>query len=61
MKATFQQLAFLDDLRESGTCNMFGATKHLVLEFPELSDADGKEILAEWMGSFSHRHPQGVE
>ncbi len=60
-KATFQQLAYLDDLRNGGTTNMFGAARYLVFEFPELSEADAKEILAEWMGSFAHRHPQGAE
>ena len=57
-KATFQQLAYLDDLRESGDVNMFGARKYLRFEFPELTEQDGSDVVAEWMASFSQRHPE---
>ena len=60
MKATIQHLEFLDGLRESGVTNMFGAAPYLLTEFPELGKQDAKEVLAEWMGSFSERHPQEV-
>lgn len=61
LKATANQLRFLDDLRESGRVNMFDAAPHLGPKFPELSEQDSVKILAEWMGSFGRRHPQGVE
>ena len=60
MKATIQHLEFLDRLRESGVTNMFGAVRYLLTEFPELGKQDAKEVLAEWMGSFSERHSQEV-
>ncbi len=60
MKATYQQLTYLDDLRASGLV-MSGARRYLLFEFPELTEQDAAEILAEWMQSFSERHPQGVE
>ncbi len=36
--------------------NMFGARKHLRFEFPELTEQDGSDVLAEWMGTFNERH-----
>lgn len=48
---------FLDDLRESGVTNMFGATPYLVEEFG-VDKSTARRILTEWMRSFSERHPQ---
>ena len=48
---------FLDDLRESGEVNMFGATPYLIAAF-NLSRSDASRILAEWMRTFSVRHPE---
>lgn len=48
---------FLDDLRESGITNMYGAVPYLVQEFPELSKEEAKKILLSWMETFSERHP----
>lgn len=48
---TQEHLEFLDDLRESGETNMFGARPYLIDEF----DLDGKtagNILTYWMSSF---------
>ena len=48
---------FLDDLRESGVTNMFGATPYLIEEFG-VDKSTARRILTEWMRSFSERHPQ---
>lgn len=48
-------LEYLDDLRESGTVNMFGAGSWLVTTF-DLSEGDAKRILAHWMDTFEERH-----
>lgn len=51
-----EHLEFLDQLREEGTVNMFGARPFLLAEFPRLSEEEGKKILAYWMGTFFERH-----
>lgn len=48
---------FLDDLRESGITNMFGASPYLIEEFG-VDRSTAQRILIEWMRSFSERHPQ---
>lgn len=48
---------FLDDLRESGVTNMFGATPYLIEEFG-VDRSTARRILIEWMRSFGERHPQ---
>lgn len=48
---------FLDNLRESGITNMFGAISYLTSAFPELLKDEAKDILKEWMDTFSERHP----
>jgi len=47
---------YLDDLRESGVTNMFGATPYLIRTFPELSEVDASNVLKSWMKTFSERH-----
>jgi predicted aconitase len=47
---------YLDTLRESGITNMFGAAPYLQESFPELDRFEAKEIVIEWMSSFSERH-----
>lgn len=42
---------YLDNLRESGVTNMFGAASYLVSEFG-INKKDAKDILLEWMESF---------
>jgi hypothetical protein len=49
---TQEHKEFLNDLRDSGTTNMFGAARYLVEEFPELSKQEARAILSEWMASF---------
>ena len=42
---------FLDDLRESGVTNMFGASSYIVEEFG-VSKQEARAILSAWMASF---------
>jgi hypothetical protein len=51
-------LRYLDQLRESGVTNMFGAVPFILLEFPDLSEQQAKQVLIYWMKSFSDRHPR---
>jgi hypothetical protein len=51
-----EHLLYLDDLRESGVTNMFGAARYLENAFPLLSLASAGKILAYWMKIFSERH-----
>ena len=53
-----EYLEYLDDLRESGDTNMFGATPYLTREFPELDEARAREVLGHWMRTFADRHPE---
>ena len=50
-KETFK---YLDDLKDSGVVNMFGATDHIMNEFGYTRE-QSKKLLAEWMGSHSSR------
>jgi len=47
---------FLDELRESGETNMFGAVPYLQEAYTELTKQEAKAILLEWMRTFSERH-----
>lgn len=42
---TNEHLRWLDDLRESGKTNMFGARPYLMEEFEELTEAEAGAIL----------------
>ena len=48
---------YLDELRESGETNMFGARPYLMEEF-NLDREEARKILSEWMRTFSERHPE---
>lgn len=52
-----EHLEFLDELRESGETNMFGARPYLMRYFPGLSKEEAGDVLSYWMSSFSERHP----
>jgi hypothetical protein len=54
MKATQEQLEFLDGLRASGATNMFGARPYLIQEFG-LDKNEAAEVLSEWMETFAER------
>jgi len=49
-----EHLEFLDDLRESGDTNMFGARPYLMENYPELSKADAGHVLSYWMETFGN-------
>lgn len=49
---TQEHKEFLDELRESGVTNMFGAAPYLQEEFPELTKQEARAIVAEWMEKF---------
>jgi len=48
---------YLDNLRESGVTNMYGAAPYLVEEFC-IGKVEARKLLAEWMRTFSKRHPE---
>ena len=48
-------LVYLDDLRERGVTNMYGAGSYLESVF-DLSREDATNILSYWMRTFSERH-----
>lgn len=52
-----EHLEYLDNLRESGITNMFGAAPYLANAF-HLGMADARLILMEWMRTFGERHPE---
>ncbi len=49
---------FLDDLRESGDTNMYGARPYILKEFPQLEKQEAKDLLMEWMCTFEERHKE---
>ena len=49
---TDEHIEFLNDLRESGTTNMFGAVPYIQDAFPELTRQQSSEVLKYWMDSF---------
>jgi len=50
---TDEHLEYLDDLRESGITNMFGASPYVKAEF-DLDDRTARKILTYWMQSFGN-------
>lgn len=61
MKYEFEEyFDFLDDLRESGVTNMFGASPYLIEEFG-MDKSTAQRILIEWMRTFDERHPEEEE
>lgn len=55
---TEEHLVFLDNLRESGATNMWGAGEYLENEYPELSEKEAGKILLYWMDTFGERNPK---
>ncbi len=53
---TNEHLEYLDELRESGVTNMFGAGSYLQDEF-EIGRETAGRVLQHWMETFSERHP----
>ena len=52
-----EMFEYLDELRESGVTNMFGARPYLRRAFKGLTDQEAGDVLVEWMRTFSERHP----
>ena len=50
-----EHLIYLDELRESGVTNMFGAGAYLAAEFC-IDKKVAAEILSYWMDSFGEDH-----
>jgi len=50
-----QYFIFLDNIRENGSINMYGAAPYLQEAF-QLNRYDAKDILLEWMDTFAERH-----
>ena len=50
---------YLDELRESGETNMYGARPYLQAEFELEGKAAGK-VLVTWMETFAHDDPPNV-
>lgn len=48
---TKEMKEYLDELRESGEINMFGASPYLMEEFG-LDKKEARKVLQEWMNSF---------
>ena len=53
-------LEYLDNLRESGATNMFGAGAYLRDAF-NMTRGDASAILSYWMKTFSERHKENHE
>lgn len=53
-KVTQEHLEFLDDLRESGETNMFGAGPYVQKEFG-VDRGEARDIVLYWMETFSER------
>lgn len=51
---TDEHLDYLDELRESGVTNMFGAGEYLESYF-DIGTNDARKILGYWMESFGER------
>ena len=50
---------YLDNLRDSGITNMFGAVPYLQTDLG-LSRNEASRVLREWMETFDERHPEEV-
>ena len=46
-----EAVELLEELRESGVTNMYGAAPYLAAEF-SISNSDAREILGKWMESY---------
>lgn len=57
---TNDHLAYLDDLRESGLTNMFGAAPYVVEEFPDLDIQQARQALSYWAKTFGIKKAEGV-
>ena len=54
IEITEEHLTYLDDLRESGIMNMFGAVGSIRGEF-DLNKIDATDVLTHWMKTYEER------
>ena len=54
---TEEHLEYLDELRESGVTNMFGAAPYVEAVFG-LTLREARQVLSYWMQTFSKRHSE---
>lgn len=47
-----EHLEYLDDLRDSGVTNMWGARPYIMKEYPDLEESEAKAILIYWIDTF---------
>jgi hypothetical protein len=52
-----EMFEFLDDLRNTGSVNMFEAAPYLQAAFM-LNRREARKVMTEWMGTFAERHGQ---
>lgn len=50
-----EHLEFLDDLRESGVTNMFGARSYIIEKFETLTQEQASSLLTYWMKTFPRK------
>ena len=46
-------LDYLDNLRDSGATNMFGAAPYFMGAFPDVNRNEAREIILYWMKTFN--------
>ena len=51
---------FLDNLRESGVTNMYGAAPYIVENYDDVDIKTARSLLSEWMNTFEERHKEVV-
>ena len=51
-----QHLVYLDKLRDSGECNMWGAAVFVEREFSIMDKERANDIVGFWMDTFDKRH-----
>lgn len=56
---TEEHFEYLDDLRESGRTNMWGASEYLTDEM-NVPRADAKKYLVHWMETFEERQNASI-
>jgi len=49
---TDDHLKYLDNLRESGVTNMWGAGTFILKEFPALTEPESRAVCSYWMKTF---------
>lgn len=49
-----EHLDYLDDLKNSGTVNMYQARPYLMREFPELTSQQAALVLSHWVQAYPY-------